>query len=277
MIDWLIAKVLPDHARFEPRNVGVILCRDGECIARFLGEGPNGEIDAAVREALGIGHDYDTWVGSIRTRMTRPWDPDHLALRPVGDFRNVSIYLERVPPRMPIEGMNELLLSMSLAGALEHLFAQFVNASIGSAPITKDERGELLAFIDLQLTALIQCGPMFGGIVEQEATALTLLGVRQAILAPTRPPAIDEDAVRHLRKRHKIANSGVMSQLKDQRAFTACLADWIAIHTRRAGGAGGGIGKVMPPPLGSVTRDVAPSEGPTPAIYPHAGDNTQIG
>jgi len=36
---FLVAKYFPDMRRLEPRNIGVIVWCDGNCIAKFLGDG----------------------------------------------------------------------------------------------------------------------------------------------------------------------------------------------------------------------------------------------
>jgi hypothetical protein len=59
-----VAKYVADPARWEPRNVGVIVMLDGRPSCRFLGEKAGGEIDGrSIRHAVGAPVDvYREWV-----------------------------------------------------------------------------------------------------------------------------------------------------------------------------------------------------------------------
>lgn len=70
MIEWFVAKYMPDLRRREPRNVGVILSVDGRLMARFYGERPDGELDGRKSRFVSSGENYRDWVHYWRTLQT---------------------------------------------------------------------------------------------------------------------------------------------------------------------------------------------------------------
>ena len=83
MTRWWLCKYVPDLLRNEPRNIGVVLLKDGVFSARFLETTP-----AFVRSV----ENYEDWIRRWRYDIGRAkdeWDIQRLARKP-GD----SYYLE---------------------------------------------------------------------------------------------------------------------------------------------------------------------------------------
>jgi hypothetical protein len=60
---WLIAKYIPDMSRHEPRNIGVILLKDGKPYLRFRGRTTDGNVDGRkVRGYQNSLENYKAWI-----------------------------------------------------------------------------------------------------------------------------------------------------------------------------------------------------------------------
>ena len=83
-----LAKYVPDQARWEPRNVGVIITNGDRAVARFIGEKVGGGVDGRrVRHAIGAPAPiYREWVQFWRRMITEHADFDNLPARPGADF-----------------------------------------------------------------------------------------------------------------------------------------------------------------------------------------------
>ncbi len=83
-----LAKYIPDPARWEPRNVGVVIQDESGYSARFIGEKPSGAIDGRqVRYAIGAPADaYREWVRFWRRTIEEGKDPLDLVTRSGSDF-----------------------------------------------------------------------------------------------------------------------------------------------------------------------------------------------
>jgi hypothetical protein len=74
-----VAKYVADPARWEPRNVGVLVDQGDKRAARFLGEDPSGKVDGnKVRHAVGAPADvYRSWIKHWRKALVDgDGDPD---------------------------------------------------------------------------------------------------------------------------------------------------------------------------------------------------------
>ena len=76
-----VAKFVADPARWEPRNVGVLVTRGAERAAWFIGESQPGKIDGReVRHVVGAADTYKSWVEFWRTEIVeRGREPTELA------------------------------------------------------------------------------------------------------------------------------------------------------------------------------------------------------
>lgn len=83
-----LAKYVPDPARWEPRNVGVVIRDESGSAARFIGETPTGAIDGRqVRHVIGAPADaYREWVRFWRSSIVAGDDPMELITRSGSDF-----------------------------------------------------------------------------------------------------------------------------------------------------------------------------------------------
>jgi hypothetical protein len=84
-----LAKYVPDPARWEPRNVGVIVLADDSVRCRFLGEKTSGVIDGrSIRHSVGAPAGvYREWVRFWRrTIIDERRDPASLQARPEATF-----------------------------------------------------------------------------------------------------------------------------------------------------------------------------------------------
>ncbi|MBF6605930.1 MAG: hypothetical protein IVW53_10155 [Chloroflexi bacterium] len=84
-----LAKYVPDPARWEPRNIGVIVRADGSVGCRFLGEKTSGAIDGrSIRHSVGAPVDvYREWVRFWRRSIVEErQDPASLRARPEATF-----------------------------------------------------------------------------------------------------------------------------------------------------------------------------------------------
>jgi hypothetical protein len=87
-----VAKYVPDPARWEPRNVGVVVARDGRAAARFIAEKPDGSIDGhRVRHDVGApAQIYREWVQYWQRMIAEQADLDALPTREGADFMLVE-------------------------------------------------------------------------------------------------------------------------------------------------------------------------------------------
>ncbi len=77
MVEWLVAKYMPDLRRREPRNVGIVAFVNGEVRLRFKGEQPDGSVEsrpAGINEPEA----YRAWVDywhhlAATTPTTEDW------------------------------------------------------------------------------------------------------------------------------------------------------------------------------------------------------------
>jgi hypothetical protein len=105
-----VAKYVPDPARWEPRNVGVIVSTDGAVACRFVGERAPGVIDGrSIRHSVGAPADvYREWVRFWRRSIVEErLDPESLETAPGSSFfvrAAGEVWLEERPGR-PIDDL----------------------------------------------------------------------------------------------------------------------------------------------------------------------------
>lgn len=69
---YYIAQLTPDLFRREPTNVGVIVLKDGDAAARFIGERTVGEIDKRQLGTIGAPNVFVQWVEYWRRLIRKP-------------------------------------------------------------------------------------------------------------------------------------------------------------------------------------------------------------
>jgi len=95
-----VAKYVPDPARWEPRNIGVVVAGKDRTVARFIGEKAAGGIDGhRVRHDVGApAQIYREWVEYWQRMISEGADLANLATREGADFMLVEagdVWLER--------------------------------------------------------------------------------------------------------------------------------------------------------------------------------------
>ncbi len=75
MVEWLLAKYMPDLRRREPRNVGVVVFADARAVMRFRGMRPDGSVDGRAAPVAAV-EVYKGWIEYWQYLAGVTTDPD---------------------------------------------------------------------------------------------------------------------------------------------------------------------------------------------------------
>jgi hypothetical protein len=140
---WYVVKYVPDVFRNEPRNVGVVVTREGRGEARFIAE-DGGRIDGRrVQGAVSSVKAFKAWVEFLRYHLeagTFESQLDKLSLRSRANYyvEKRGVLLDEVPD----ERLHELV---------ENLFRDVVRDQRDKQPASLDELANRLLFKQLAL------------------------------------------------------------------------------------------------------------------------------
>lgn len=150
MIEVYALKHMADPLRREPRNVGVIVRRDGRIASRFLGENADGAVNGrSVHVPSDI---YQRWVDYYREQLRNK--EDH-AIERLRSKRPLEFYLDRVASDHQDESLDEALdrmfpqvVSVRATGSDADQFTERIDAIFAAVGVSPDRDIEVVGRVE---------------------------------------------------------------------------------------------------------------------------------